>query len=499
MSNASNQRPLTKSLFMAGIQCLKKLYLAVHHKELAEPPSLADKSIMEAGISVGELACDVFPGGYKIEPMGKSRNQIVEETRKAMNRNDINSIYEASFELDNCFLRADIMERQADNCWNLIEVKSSTMVKNHFIYDLGFQKYILQKTGIHINSSSLMHLNNEYVYDGEALNLKELFTIERLDDEIKNIEHLVPTTINAEIDCLKKSSPPDIKPGSHCSKPVTCEFYNHCNPARPRNWIGNLPRLHANKMTLLESDGIELMEDIPDDFKLSDNQEKVKECVISKTPLFDPQLKDHISQLKFPLLYMDFETFSPAIPLFSGTSPYNQIPFQWSLHVQKSWSDDLIHHEFLADPLDDPRESFITSLLNKIESYPEGNIIVYNKSFEISRLKNLSEWFPEYSERITNVISRIWDLMAVIQKYVYHPLFKGSYSIKKVLPALLPDLSYEGMDIADGSSASVVFDKLRKKEFTESEAEKEKTALLEYCKLDTLAMVELLNYLNKTI
>jgi len=256
-----------------------------------------------------------------------------------------------------------------------------------------------------------------------------------------------------------------------------------------------LPRIGKKADELIEM-GIESIHDIPDDFPLSDTQRRVCECVKKNKPYYDTNLKDEIAALKYPIYFMDFETTFPALPRYAGMRPYDQIPFQWSVHVQKKPGAKPGHQKFLKDNKDDPRDTFITSLLSMLEEHKDAPVIVYS-SFESTRLNELSKWFPKYAKRIDKVGNRLWDLLQVIRANVYHPQFLGSFSIKNVLPALVPEMSYDGMEVSDGTEAGLAYEKLVHGNLNPEERQSLKKALLEYCKQDTLAMVKLLECLRR--
>jgi hypothetical protein len=239
--------------------------------------------------------------------------------------------------------------------------------------------------------------------------------------------------------------------------------------------------------------GIELMLDIPTDFELTEIQRRAATCVQTGQAWFSAELGKELESLKDPLFFMDFETINPAIPRFSEMRPFDQLPFQWSVHVQRGAGDEPEHHEFLAIDGSDPRREFITSLCNALGDH--GSIVVYS-SFESQRLSELAVWLPEFAERIENIQRRLRDLLPVVRNHVYHPAFAGSHSLKAVLPALVPELSYEGMAVANGQDAGVAWESLVRGGLDQSERERTRMALLEYCWQDTLALVKLITELR---
>lgn len=258
--------------------------------------------------------------------------------------------------------------------------------------------------------------------------------------------------------------------------------------------IGFIPRLHASAMEQLEEMGVDSIKDIPADFELSEFQRRVCTAMQTGLPWFSEDLKAEIESLQYPLYFMDFETVNPAIPRFSGMHPYDHLPFQWSVHVQRQPRSAPEHFEFLAMDGGDPRTAFISSLCDALGD--RGTIVVYNQQFESQRLWELAGWLPEYTQRIRDIQRRLWDLLPVVRNHVYHPAFGGSFSLKAVLPALVPEMTYEGMDVPNGQAAGLAWESLISGKLTEAERQAKRKALLDYCGQDTLALVRLLEALQ---
>jgi len=241
--------------------------------------------------------------------------------------------------------------------------------------------------------------------------------------------------------------------------------------------------------------GVESIRDIPDDFPLNERQRRAAMCVQTGQPWFSPDLSKELGALKYPLCFMDFETINPAIPRFAGMRPYDQLPFQWSVHVLREPGTELEHFEFLAVGTNDPRREFIASLCSVLGK--SGSIVVYNQQFESQRLSELAAWLPEFAGRIKKIQHRLWDLLPVVRNHVYHPAFAGSFSLKAVLPALVPEMTYEGMLVAGGQDAGLAWESLVRGGLDQSERDRIRRALLAYCGQDTLAMVRLLERLRQ--
>ncbi len=484
---------LSKSRVMAGLQCMKRLYLQIHEPELAGETDEGTLAVMEQGQEVGRLAQMMFPGGVLIEAGHEELSKAMDLTAQAVAKGEVPAVFEATFQHDKVLVRADILKRQAKGKWRLIEVKSATQVKDYYPYDVTIQRLVLEGCGFKV-VPCLMHLNREYVYDGKKYELEKLFRIQDLAEETRCLEQEAKDLIREERKILARAKPPHIAPGSQCTKPFTCEFYDHCNKPLPEDHVANLPGVTAAKLEKLAAMGIESIADIPKNFPLTDKQKRAWECAKSGKPWFGKGLQEALSTLRYPLYFMDFETLGVAIPRYSGMSPYDQIPFQWSVHILGNPEAEPEQHEFLADDTDDPRPAFVKSLCQVIGK--NGNVIAYNSGFESGVLEGLTECLPKYRSQITQIQERLWDLLPVVRAHVYHSAFRGSFSLKSVLPALVPEMSYDDMEVAEGSEAGLAWEAMVHAEVDSAERKKLRDALLAYCGQDTLGMVKLLEVLR---
>jgi Domain of unknown function(DUF2779) len=483
---------ISKSSFIKGIQCDKQLYLYKYHYDRMDEVSESQQVIFNRGHDVGELAQQLFPGGIKATEDPRKSAQAIERTTELI-ENGTKVIYEAAFVFDEVLVIADIIVWDGKQ-WNIYEVKSSTSISDTYYQDAAIQFYVISNC-LKVNDISIVYINNQYVRNG-SLELNKLFNIGSVKDNVCGLQDFIKSELIRLKKVLKGKDIPDIDIGPHCSDPYQCGFWGYCWKDIPEYSVFNIAGLRGNKKFELYELGYIKLEEVPEDYPLSQAQRLQIESHIGKKSVIDKDnIKKFLSSISSPVYYMDFETFMPAIPMFNGTRPYQQIPFQYSLHYQKTPGGKVEHDEFLADAEGDPREPFIKKLLK--DTREPGIILVYNKAFEITRMKELAADFPKYSKDIEDRIERIVDLMLPFQKkYYYTPEMKGSYSIKSVLPALVPELSYEGMEIADGGMASAAFEGLyyeqdvfRIKEIREN--------LLKYCGMDTLAMVKILNVLQR--
>jgi len=488
-------KPITisKSRFVAGCQCLKRLYWQVHEPEMGGVPDAAAVAIMEQGREVGKLARQLFAGGVEVpfcEP-----EQAIRTTRELIANPEVPAIFEAAFENGGVFVRVDILHRRRDGRWRLIEVKSTANLKEQHLDDVAIQHRVVSRSGVDLASSCLAHVNRNYVFQGGSIDVRRFFKIRNLTRQIEGLQPKLTFQLRSELRVLAMPHPPEIPTGPHCTNPVTCEFFDRCNLPLPDDHIGYLPRLHASAAEELEEMGVESIRDIPTDFPLSERQRRACTSVQTGKPWFSQGLDKELESLTYPIYFMDFESVNPAIPKFSGMRPFDQLPFQWSVHVQRQPEAELEHYEFLATDRNDPRSEFVNSLSAALGD--RGSVVVYNQQFESQRLSELSAWLPQFAGRIKKIQCRLWDLLPVVRNYVYHPAFAGSYSLKAVLPALVPEMTYAGMAVANGQDAGLTWESLVRGGLDQSERERTRKALLDYCGQDTLALVRLLETLRR--
>jgi len=492
----SERHLLSKSTFMMGLQCPKRLWLYKNKPELRPEISESQQMVFTKGTNTGLLAQQLFPAGKDATPVDYfSYPQAIMQTFDWINSGE-KIIYEASFQYDRVMAALDILVSK-NGKWHAYEVKSSTEVKDQFIKDAALQYYVITNAGLLLEDISIIHLNNEYVKEG-SLNLEELFTIVSVKKEVLALQADIKNWIAENKRTLQLKSEPVKDIGPRCSDPYECEFMGHCWQHIPEVSVFNLTRLTGTKKFELYYDGILDFHEIPEGYSLTASQQlQVKAKLENYTHIEPENIQNWIKQLKNPLYFMDFETFMPAVPLYDNSRPYQQIPFQFSVHIQNAPDSNIDHYAFLGEPVSDPREEFIRQLINATKG--TGSIIVYNKAFESTRLRELQELYPEYSKKIDRIIDRIVDLMEPFQKkWYYTSSMNGSYSIKLVLPALVPEMSYDELEIGEGGSAMAAFEGLLN---ITDKAEKQKirNALLDYCKLDTWAMVSILGKLKPVI
>jgi Domain of unknown function(DUF2779)/Domain of unknown function DUF83 len=483
---------LSKSRFMAGRQCHKRLYLETYRPELAGSADESGDATFEMGHAVGALARNRYSGGTLIGE-GLDWAEADRATRGALRDRAIPAIFEGALSFDRVRVRADILTRTRDRRFDLFEVKSTLDLKPEHEWDLAVQYYVLKGAGVPIRWARLMHLNREYVYSGGDYDLKRLFTFTNLTRLVDKRRREVVAALKEMRRTLAAKSPPPISVGPQCSVPYACPFYDHCHQDEPDHSVAQLPRLGMRLREQLAELGIVAIPKIPRDFDgLSALQARVVEAVRTATRFHDPAISRKLRKFKFPVHFLDFETFSPALPLYPGTRPYQVIPFQWSDHILNA-DGGVTHREFLHCDRTDPRRSFAKELLDAVGT--KGSIVAYG-AFEATRLRELGEHFRDLAPALERVRKRIVDLLPLIRDHVYDPDFHGSFSLKSVLPALVPGLGYDGFEISNGNSASLAYAELQDARTTGGRTAELRNALLAYCGRDTEGLVELFQVLR---
>jgi hypothetical protein len=485
---------LSKTTFLRSVQCHKSLYLNRYKPELRDPPDLSQEPVFRTGKEVHTIARQLFPGGVVASSEESYDPKTWLQRTRALMKEGVAVLFEAAFEHDQVLVIVDILERVGGTKWKAIEVKSSTSVKDPYDWDVAVQYHVLSNAGIELDDFCILHINNKYVRRGD-LDIEALFTSSSMFDLAREMEPEVSRRIGEAKAVLSELNVPDIDIGPYCDEPYACDFQGYCWRHIPENSVFTVARMKKDHKFGLYQDGIVRMEDIPEDFPLNKiSRVHVEGQKYGRSIIDQSVLQVFIGSLQYPLYFLDFETYNPAIPPFDGTKPYGQIPFQYSLHRKASPEGELSHTGFLAEANIDPRIPLIESLLR--DTPPPGDILAYNRSFEARVLRDLAEAFPDSASELDDLSSRLVDLMEPFQKrYFYLPEMRGSYSIKAVLPALVPDLSYETLEISEGTEAMEAYYQLSI-ETNPAIIERIRNDLWEYCKFDTLAMVRILEKLE---
>jgi len=486
---------LSKSKYLQGLQCPKLLWMAYHAKDQFPPVDTETQAIFDQGNEVTALARTLFPGGLEIEGV-EDFEAILRKTQELLPQRK--PLFEAALRYKNTFARPDILVPNKDGTWDLYEVKSSTQVKDVHYEDVAFQKYCYEGTGLRIRKIYLVHINNEYVKKG-PIDPEGLLNLEDVTEEAEKLARRVEERVNEMIGVLNQKECPEIAIGPQCSDPYDCSLQELCWQHVPEDSVFIFNRIRKDKAFAFINDGFLRAVDVPPASLKSASHQVVYKCHVENRTHVDPAaVRAFIELLKLPVYFIDFETVGAAIPLYDGTRPYQQVPFQFSLHVFSGPDQELEHHAFLAEGAGDPRPEFLKRLKALIG--PKGSIVAYNLSFERGRLQESVGAYPDYKDWLNGIDGRFVDLMTPFQKFDYYdPKQLGRYSIKSVYPALVGG-SYEKMTISEGGQASREYARVT---FSDGVTEEDRRlvydGLLEYCKLDTRAMIDVLDVLRKAV
>ena len=481
---------LSKSSYCRGIQCKKILWLEKHKPNEIEKQN--NDRVLEQGDNIHEVARYLFGSHINIE-YREDLNQMIEDTINTIESYKNIIITEASFNYKNNFCSVDILKKE-NNKYEIYEIKSSTELKDIYVNDASYQYYVLTNLGLKVEKVCLVHINSNYVRIGD-LDLDQLFIKQDITQEVKDLQDKVKTNIKEINEYVEnKEELKDID--ENCFSPYPCPFFKYCTKHLPEKNVFNIKRMQIRQKLKLYNKGIYsyedlLKEDINENYKRTIEYELYdKEDYIDKE-----KIKEFLKTLKEPLYFLDFETYQMPIPLYNYASPYEQIPFQYSLHILDK---ELKHKEFLAESGIDPRRSLAEQLIKDIPL--NVTTLAYNMGFEKSVITRLAKLYPDLSDHLMNIHDNIKDLMIPFQKgYYYTKDMHGSYSIKYVLPALFPNeesLNYKNLDlIHNGSEAMSSFQDLINKSKEEQSYIRER--LLRYCELDTYAMVKIYEKLKE--
>ena len=488
---------LSKSRYCNAVQCPKMLWLKTYMPEEFDD-SCMNEAVLQTGNEVGDLAMGIF-GEYTEVPFGdlKEMMRITEEL--ILQKTPV--ICEASFSFDGLFCSVDILRNLGRNRVELYEVKSSTSLHEIYLEDVSYQAMVLTKLGYHVTRACLIHLNKEYVRLGD-LDLNELFTTEDLTDIARSRQGIVEEKIAFLKAYMRKRKEPDQPIGVHCFTPYACGFFSHCTKELPKPNVFDLRNTQLNTRIRYYEQGLISFADLQSCGNLKKNPAMQVKYELEDLPdlIQKPAIQQFLDTITYPLYYLDFETFQPAIPLYDYCSPYDQIPFQYSLHYQKKKNGKLYHREYLAKPHEDPRRGLAEQLCRDI---PEDVcVLAYNMAFEKARIKEMAGLFPDLAPHLMSIFNNMKDLMIPFQQRAwYNRAMQGSYSIKYVLPALYPDdpeLDYHSLEgVHNGHEASDAFKQMHSMDA--DTLQEYRRYLLKYCELDTYAMVKLLNRLYEAV
>ena len=489
---------LSKSKYCKGIQCPKILWLDHYKPEEAE--DILSETVMENGNLVGDLARSYF-GEYSLVDFSYIKSEMTEKTAELI-ASGAENIAEAAFLCDGLYCAVDILHKNGGG-WDIVEVKSSTHLTDIYVEDMAFQYHVLTSCGVNVERVFNMHLNSSYVRHGE-LDLKGLFTLEDCTDKILAKQPEVVSNIAAVRSYVNAADEPERDIDTYCEKPYECPYKKYCGRHLPEHNVFDLAGMQARTAYKHYHNGIISYEDILANakaVKLNAKHRRQIEFTLNDLPdeVNKEKVRAFLDTLTYPVYHLDFETYQQPIPQFDGISPYQQIPCQYSLHVEEE-DGSLKHKEFLAKEGTDPRRALAEQLVRDI---PKGVCsLAFNMSFEKTVIKRLAETFPDLADSLTDIHDNMHDLMIPFKDQDYYSAaMQGSYSIKYVLPALYPDdpeLDYHNLDgVHNGSEASAAFADMPN--HTPEEIAEMRANLLRYCGLDTYAMVKVLRKLKEAV
>lgn len=488
---------ISKSQYVKGLQCGKALWLYRHRKDLAPEITPEKQALFDTGHEIGELAMRYFGEGVEVTNEYWDVIGAIEATEQYIKAgHDI--IFEATavHPIDGGYSRIDILKRvDGSDEWDLIEVKSSTSVKDYHIDDMAFQYHVFYGAGYKIRKCFMMIINNEYVRNGE-IDPQQLLRLEEISGHVFAKQGEVDAVAGQLGYILERKAEPEMPIGARCFKPFECDYKPYCWAHAPEYSVYDVfqkPRAEE----IAKRYGLEL-EKLPDHIRPGGAKGLDVESYLNGETIVDhANISAFLRKIQYPLYFLDYETVMPAIPIFDGTRPFQQIPFQFSVHVQHSPGAELEHHEYLHKERTDPRRSFAEKLIDLCGS--EGTVLVYNQAFEIARNNELARDFPEYAAAIEAINARVLDLLVPFKsRWLYHPNQNSSASIKAVLPAFT-DLSYDDLEIGHGGEAMRQYGAFMSGDLNESLWPVLWNDLTEYCKQDTYAMAVLLDVLGKKI
>jgi hypothetical protein len=480
---------LSKSKLLSGLQCEKRLWLETHRRELME---VSDASTMafSQGHALGELARTLFGAGRLIGHV-HDIGRAIEETGASLKTEKL--LFEPAFSADGVLARADGLKKMRGG-WHLIEVKGSTSVKDYHLQDCAVQSWVLTTAGAPVRRVSLAHVDSGFVYRGDG-RYEGLLKQVDVTEAVTELSPQVPKWI-AYLRSTLAGAEPAVPSGEHCAKPYSCPFTGYCRskePAPPAHPVALLP--HPGKLVeRMAEQGVTDLREVPETALKNPVHLRIRRAHISGRPVLEPGAAAILDKLDWPRHYLDFETIMFSVPVWAGTRPYQNLPFQWSCHTQKR-DGALTHKSFLDTSGASPLEGFAASLLAALGK--RGAILVYNQSFEAARIRELAQMLPHHAEALLALNERMVDLLPITKAHYYHPDMRGSFSIKYVLPTIAPDLDYGGLeDVQNGGMAQLAWMEIVDPGTPPDRKDRLRRNLLAYCERDTLAMVRLVEFLR---
>jgi hypothetical protein len=497
----SRQFKLSKSKLLAYRQCPKRLWLQTHRPELAEVDA-ATSAVMASGTAVGEVFRSLYPNGVLIDD--DDLGDALDSTRTTLQTEPTRPIFEATFEANAVLVRVDMLA-PSENGYQLVEVKSSTRVKDYHLDDAAIQTWVATQAGIPVTQTAIAHINNQFIYPGNKC-YQGLFAEETIDEQVSE---RLPEVIHwvRDAQAMLAGNEPSIEAGDQCHDPFSCPFFDHCSTSHdgPEFPVELLPRSHR-LAAALRAEGYDDLREVPDDRLDKATHQKVLRVTKSGQAELSDEGRQIARSLPYPRYYLDFETIAFAVPRWADTRPYQQVPFQFSCHIELA-PGIVAPAAYLSTDGNDPRRPFAEALIAAVNSAalidpgtnprPTGPVLVYNAPFERSRITELAAHFPDLADELLEINERIVDLLPITREHYYHPEMRGSWSLKAVLPTIGAGLDYEGMAVANGGMAQDAYLEMIDPETTVDRKEELRQGLLDYCALDTYALLQLVEFFSK--
>ena len=491
-----NSRLITKTEFVRGLDCVRRVWLDRNRRDLKPPLSLANQERIEVGKRLGKLAQERYDAGVLATQPGAQASEAAAST-KAMLASGAECLFEATFLSGDRLARLDVLSKHDDGGWIIDEVKSSSVkepkkIDDDKVFDLAFQLQVARETGLQVSQARLVLVDTSYVWDGSPFKGQSMLGTVNMTELCEKKSEEVLSLCSMLSEALESDSEPVVETNTHCK---SCDYFDHCHKSSPKHDLIFLPRITPKAVNELRAKGYKSIDQIPDVEKLTEARRRMRDVILAGQPHIGDGLQDALDAIPFPAVFIDYESSNPAFPMYPGTRPYQQVCFQWSAHLLESSESMPQHFEYLASSLEDPRAEFCRSLWEVVKDCAA---IVHYTGYEITQLRAMAtDGVPLASDLLELILSRSVDLEKIVSEYVYFEAFKGKTSIKVVLPALVPAMSYKELLIADGTAAATGFRKMLDPNTSKEESDTLRSALLAYCCQDTLAMVEIYRALKR--
>lgn len=493
---------LSKSKLMALHQCPLRLWNEVYRRDQTQEPSAQTRFLFDSGTMVGELARGLYPEGRLVQAEFWDHEGALHDTAEIMDDDSVPALFEAAFEYRRTRVRCDLLVRVGHG-WQLWEVKSVRNPQDKHVLDVAIQAFVVKKVlesvgqPCDLSDLGIVHLNADYIYDGKQYDVPDLFKKYPCASTAYDLEDLIDEMITDGLEIIDSPNPPNAIPGGQCWTPYECPFLGTVCQAPEPHELSVIPGVGAARLEKLKAQGIGTLADFAarNQARTGPQQRMIDSWQTGRC-VVEPGLAECLARIGYPRFHLDFETFSPILPRYAGTCPIQTIPFQFSVHIELSDGKPTEHVGYLHDADSDPRRPLAEALLSVLERDTSGPVLMYT-SYEKRMIRELAAALPDLSDRLEAIIPRLVDLRTIVKDNVYHPDFHGGFSLKDVLPALVPELGYKDLEIADGNTASLQYLQMIEVAKTDPSAARVIwDQLWKYCKRDTEAMVAVMSALE---